>query len=198
MYSSWQIAYKYLDHILFSSNRQGHGTHSPFVYRFIRDVLQDKNKYPAYDRVELLRKQLAADTTILKVEDLGAGSAISTGKSRSVASLARHAAKPPGLGQLLYRTVKFLQPHSILELGTSLGITTSYLALATPQGSVYTIEGAGEVANKALANFHQLGISNVKLIKGNFDDELIPALKEIPSVDVFFLDGNHRDRKSVV
>jgi predicted O-methyltransferase YrrM len=104
--------------------------------------LNDKTVYPAYDKVEALRNQLLNDNTVLEVEDFGAGSVIDKKNKRSVSSIAKNAAKPKKFGQLLFRMVKHYQPATILELGTSLGVTTSYLSFAKPDARLITMEGS--------------------------------------------------------
>src|ERR1700761_4603253 len=99
MYSSLKLAGKYLNYYLTAANGKGHGTHSPFVFDFITQVLKDRRRYPAYTQIEQLRRTLGRDPTMLGIEDMGAGSAYAATKTRSVASIARHAAKPPKLGQ---------------------------------------------------------------------------------------------------
>ena len=116
MYSSFQLAVKYLNYYFTASNGKGHGMHSPFVFEFITKVLIDKTKYPAYQKVENLRKQLLKDQR-LTVEDYGAGSSIDKTNQRRIASIAKNAAKPKKYGQLLYRMVKYYQPTAIFELG---------------------------------------------------------------------------------
>lgn len=192
MYSAFTIARKYLYYYLTSLNSKGHGTHSPFVYEFITKVLNDKTPYPEYKVVESLRQQLLADKTALHVQDFGAGSSVSKTNTRSIASIAKHAAKSPKLGQLLFRMIRKYQPKTILELGTSLGITTSYLSLAKPDTHLHTLEGAETIAGVAGKNFKDLGFQNICLIKGNFDDTLAGVLNGMPPVDFAFIDGNHR------
>ncbi len=166
--------------------------HSPFVFSFITNVLNDKTNYPAYNRVESQRKKLLKDETVLRVEDFGAGSSVDKTNQRTVASIAKHAAKPAKYGQLLYRMVKYYQPQSILELGTSLGLTTSYLSLAKTDAKLMTLEGARSIAEKAKQNFQTLQLSNISLIEGNFDDTLPATITQFPGIDFAFIDGNHR------
>jgi predicted O-methyltransferase YrrM len=192
MFSKWQLATKYLRYYFTASNGKGHGTHSPFIFHFITKVLGDRQHYPAYNTVETLRKEMLNDQTLLSIEDLGAGSVVSKTKQRSIASIARHAAKPAKFGQLLYRMVKAYQPAHILELGTSLGITTSYLSIAKPAATIITIEGAAAVATVARQNFKGLQLQNISLTEGNFDDTLLPAINSLPAIDLCFIDGNHR------
>jgi predicted O-methyltransferase YrrM len=199
MYSRFQLLKKYIQFHFSASNSRGHGMHSPFVFDFITKVLNDKTVYPAYSNVESLRKQLLKDKTILEIEDFGAGSSVAetnlpAGQAgrRSVASITQHAAKSKKWGQLLFRMVKFYQPNTILELGTSLGITTCYLSLAKPDAKLITMEGAGEIANVAKLIFRTSGFRNIELIEGNFDSTLSSAINSLSFVDFAFIDGNHR------
>lgn len=197
MYSTWQLAGKYLTYYLTSSNGKGHGTHSPFIFHFITHVLNDKKHYPEYNTLEGLRKKLLKDETVLTIEDFGAGSSIAKSSQRSIASIAKNAAKPEKFGQLLFRMIKAYQPTSILELGTSLGITTCYLSLAKPDAELITMEGAGEVATVASRNFEELRIGNITIEQGNFDHTLSSVIRRISSVDFAFIDGNHRREPTV-
>lgn len=197
MYSKTRIFIKYLLYLLSSSNGKGHGTHSPFIFEFITRVLNDKNNYDAFAGVEALRRRMLKDTRVLEVEDLGAGSFETREKQRSVASIARNAAKPKKYGQLLYRMVRHYQPQTVIELGTSLGISTSYLALANPAANLITFEGARAVAQAAKQNFANLQLRNISLVEGNFDDTLLTVLEGLSSVDLAFIDGNHRREPTV-
>jgi predicted O-methyltransferase YrrM len=192
MYTSLQLAIKYLNYYVTASNGKGHGVHSPFVFEFITKILNDKTVYPAYKEVEDLRQQLINDKTILNIDDFGAGSAVSKTNQRTIASIARNAAKPKKFGQLLYRAVRFYQPQTILELGTSLGITTSYLAKASKDAKVITMEGAKEILTVAKNNFNTLVLNNVETVAGNFDDMLPTVTRQLTSVNLAFIDGNHR------
>jgi len=192
MYSFPQIAIKYFKYWITASNGKGHGTHSPFVFEFIAKVMNDKTVYPEYAKVEELRKRLLNDNTVLNVEDFGAGSSISKSNQRTVSSIAKNAAKSKKIGQLLFRMVKFYQPSTILELGTSLGITTSYLSLAKPDAKLLTMEGSKEITTVAENNFRNLEIRNTEIVEGNFDNTLSSIISQLSSVDFAFIDGNHR------
>ena len=192
MYHAPYLAFKYLRYYLTSSNGKGHGTHSPFIFDFITKVLNNKSYYTEYKKAEELRRQLLNDSRMFIIEDFGAGSAVLNRNKRSIKSIARNAAKSKKFGQLLFRLVKYYQPSTILELGTSLGITTSYLSLANPASKIITMEGAREIAEIAKRNFRQLNLSNIELVKGNFDDTLPDVLNRTSTIDFAFIDGNHR------
>lgn len=192
MYSLPELALRYLQYYLRASNGRGHGMHSPFVFDFITRVMNDRTSYPAYKSIEALRLQLKKDRQVIRVEDFGAGSVYQSEQQRSIRSIARNAAKPPKYGQLLHRMVNYYQPSTILELGTSLGITSAYLAMAAPGARIVTMEGAPEIAKKAAANFSSLGLENIQLMEGDFEKSLPGFLQTAGVIDFAFIDGNHR------
>jgi len=192
MYSKSQLILKYFQYYFTASNSKGHGMHSPFVFEFITKVLNDKTIYREYEKVEALREQLLNENRILEIEDFGAGSAVDKKRKRSISSIAKNAAKPKKFGQLLFRIVKHYQPATILELGTSLGITTSYLSLAKPDARLITMEGSKEITEVAKRNLRNLEIRNVGISEGNFDNTLSSVVYGLSTVDFAFIDGNHR------
>ena len=192
MYSPLQLAIKYFNYWITASNGKGHGMHSPFVFEFITKVLNDKTVYPEYEKVEALRNQLLNDNGILEIEDFGAGSVVDKKNRRSISSITKNAAKPKKFGQLLFRMIKYYQPETILELGTSLGITTSYLSLAKSNGRLITMEGSKEIAEVAKRNFRNLEIRNLEITEGNFDNTLSSVVRGLSNIDFAFIDGNHR------
>lgn len=192
MYSRIQLAIKYLSYYFSASNGKGHGMHSPFVFDFIIHVLNDSTIYADYARVEVQRAKMLADNRVLHITDFGAGSSNSSGNQRAIASIAGSAVKPKKYGQLLYRMVRKYQPTTILELGTSLGITSSYLALGNPQARMITMEGADEIAAVAKNNFKDLGLDSIELVQGDFFQTLPGVLSHFSTIDFVFVDGNHR------
>lgn len=192
MYSSFQLAKKYLHYYFTASNGKGHGTHSPFVFDFIVNVLNDKKKYDCYDRIEVVRQQLKRDSSIIEVEDFGAGSTVIKSDKRIVKDIANSSLKSPKFAQLLFRIVQYYKPENVLELGTSFGITTAYLACGNATAKIFTCEGASQIASIAQQNFKQLSINNIALFQGDFAKTLPGLLSSINKIDFAFIDGNHR------
>lgn len=169
-----------------------HGVHSPFVFNFIKDVLEDSRSFYAFEEIKLLRKKLAQEELELDITDLGAGSLHTQSNRRKVKDIARLAGRTEKYGRLLFRMVDYFGSKNLLELGTSLGLGTSYLAKANEQAHVVTIEGSKTIADYARSNFAQLQLHNVEQLVGNFDD-VLPALLASHSFDFIFFDGNHRE-----
>ena len=192
MYSKWQLANKYLRHYMSASNSKGHGVHSPFVFHFITSVLNDRRRFYCLDAIEALRTDLRNDATVLQIEDFGAGSVTAASQQRTVKSIASSALKPPKFAALFHRLTLHFNPKTIIELGTSLGISTAAFATACPNAAVFTFEGASAVAKKAAEHFNRLQLRNIEIIEGNFDDTLPPFLQKNKHIGLGYVDGNHR------
>ena len=192
MYTSFQLAIKYLQYYCSASNGRGHGIHSPFVFDFVKQVLNDKKEYSAYKPIENIRRELLRDNSSIEVEDFGAGSAVIKTNTRVVSKVAASSLKPRKYAQLLFRIVQYYKPGTIVELGTSFGTTTAYLASGNPGANVYTLEGATEIAAIARKNFDKCGLKNIHLSPGNFDKTLPQLLATIAKPDLVYIDGNHR------
>ena len=145
----------------------------------------------------MVRNELLNDKTIIEVEDFGAGSSTIKTKKRRISRIAASSLKQKKFSRLLSRIVEYYKPDTIIELGTSFGVTTSYLAEANTKANVYTLEGAASIAAIAIQNFEALGLKNVRLIKGNFNLTLPGLLTEIKKTDFAFIDGNHRKAPTI-
>jgi len=171
-----------------------HHLHSPFTYELVKTVVNEKKLYPDYDKVKALRKQLRDDLSEIEVTDFGAGVGGQENVSslKRVASLYKNNSIRSKYGKLLYRLVKHLQPGNILELGTSLGISSAYMAIAAPDASIVTVEGCKGIAEKATENFTKLGFKKIHQKIGNFDSVLDSIIDDMAKIDFAFIDGNHR------
>jgi len=171
--------------------------HSPFVFDFIINVLRDKKQYDCYAAIERQRKKLKANNKLIEVEDFGAGSTVIKSNQRIVKHIANSSLKPRKFAQLLFRMVQYYKPATIVELGTSFGITSSYLSLGNKNAQLFTCEGATNIAAIAQQNFDALQIENIELIKGDFAKTLPDLFAKIATVDFAFVDGNHRKEPTV-
>ena len=187
--------FAYIRHFLSAWNTTGEGIHSPYLFRLVRFVLRDPNAYYCFADIERRRELLLACTDTLKVMDYGtAGSKDGTLIPRRVCDIARSHLESPAIGQALFRLVNFIgeeakRPLEILELGTSLGITTSYLAAVSSKNRVVTLEGSEAVLSVAQGVWRALQLENIEWHEGNIDDTLSIYARE--HLDVAYVDANH-------
>ena len=184
------LVVNYIKHLAKAKTR--HGVHSPFVYRLIDEAIYDFKEKPEYKNIEDLRKKLLSDNRFITITDLGAGSLVNNQRKKKIKQLAKNALKPKRLAQLLFRLAKELQPKNIIELGTCLGITSAYFAEAVPNAKVITLEGCPQTAGIAKENFDELGLKNLAINLGNFDETLPTIIEAEQNLDFIFIDGNHR------
>jgi len=180
--------YKYIIHFFLARNTRGFGVHSPFVFKFTNNVLVSKGFYYVFREIESIRFDLKHNKRRIDITDFGSGSY----KTRKVSDIAKHSLKSPKYGQLLYRIANYFNSRSVLEFGTSLGVTTSYLAASSTEIHCTSLEGCPQTARIAQENFKKLGLKNIDVVLGNIDDTLSHALSNITSLDLVFFDANHR------
>lgn len=191
-YNLFQLGFRYISYLIFARSGKGHGIHSPFVYRFVREVLMDRNQYPVYLNAESYRKRLLNNFENIEVVDLGAGGKNNSIKQKQISAIVKSALKSPKYSKLLYRFASTYNYKNIVELGTSLGVTTCYLAQTPQIESITTIEGAPQIAAFASQQFNLMKLQNVKVVSGNFDDTLSGVLKSNSNIDLVYIDGNHQ------
>ena len=169
-----------------------HDLHSPFVYNFYLDFLKNDIENQKFVPIETLRKQLKKDKSEFEIEDFGAGGQIEKFKKRKISAIAKKSLKAPKFARLMFRIIGHFKPKIILDLGTSFGITTAYLATANPEATVYSFEGCLNTAKIAGNNFEKLGLKNINIKTGNIDKTLPELVNDIEKVDFAFFDANHR------
>ena len=187
--------FAYLKHFFCAWNTTGEGIHSPYLFELVRFVLRDENAYYCFTDIERRRELLLACPDALDVMDFGsAGSPEGKLVQRRVCDIAKTHLEQPRIGQVLFRLVNFLEQHEkrpleILELGTSLGITTAYLASVDSRNRVMTLEGSEAVLKVAQGVWRALRLENIEWQQGNIDDTLYKCARE--HLDLAYVDANH-------
>lgn len=181
------LAGRYLTHWLNAVDQ--HSLQAPFVYEFYTEVINANHSSLSLKKVEQLRQSLLSDQSKIMVNDYGTGG-IKPGQ-RSISQLARYSNQPK-ISKLLFNICTRFQPAVILELGTSLGLSTLSMAAAAPHARIITIEGCPEISKKAKENFQQCGAPSIELVTGDLSQVLEPVLATVEYFDLIYLDANHR------
>ena len=159
-------ALRYLNYFIFSRHRNGHGIHSPFVFNLVSNILRNKTRPDIVCSIEKIRNRLLEDPRSINVTDLGAGSKKMKTSLRKVSDITRYSAIPRKYGILLSNMAEAFGKPFILEFGTSLGISTMYMAASCPDAEVITIEGCSATAEIASDNFKESGLKNIRILTG--------------------------------
>jgi predicted O-methyltransferase YrrM len=171
--------------------------HSPFVFELANAVVEDDRWYYAFRDIERLRKKMLASGEKLEVVDFGASAPVrplveGTKRYASVRSVARRSASSPRQGRMLFLLANWAAPRTMLELGTSLGVGTMYLACGMRSAQFISLEGSPDFAELARSNLSMLDLKNAEVVAGEFGDTLQGALERLQRLDFVFFDGNHR------
>jgi predicted O-methyltransferase YrrM len=146
------------------------------------------NRGLVYKSAEAWRSELLQDRRLIDVTDFG------TGKDgfRSVRTITASSSVNKRLGVVLSYFAMRAGERPVIELGTSLGVGTMYMAMANPTCRIITIEGCNQIAEIAATGFKKSGIDNVEIIIGNFDTVAAKVAEEAVGPGLVFIDGNHR------
>lgn len=175
-----------------SGYRKGHGIHSPAVYEFVSKVLFSNYANEDLRKSDLLIKELRNNQELVAFTEYGSGSFRLPEKKRKISDIASKAGVRKKFGHLLYRMVSYYCPEEIIETGTSVGVSTFYIAAGMHRESkLYTIEGNEAVQQIAKSTIEKLGKPQMEFISGLFEKELSALLARLSHLQFAFLDGNH-------
>lgn len=181
----------YLNYLL--KSKTAHGVHSPFVYKFVTELLETKNEaYYQFKELDAVRKQLLNNHSTIEITDFGAGSKVFKGNTRKISDIAKHGISTKKFSELYFKLINFCNAEHVVELGTSIGLNTLYLAKANSKSKIYTIEGCPALCEFSSQLFKKHNAENITSLQGNFDSVLPELLNNLPRLDFFYVDGNHQ------
>ncbi len=171
-----------------------HGIHSPFVFQLKKNCLKDTQPSTAYTTLSSYRKELYSNSKEITITDFGAGSRIFKSNTRKIQDIARHAGATLKRMQLLHRVIRYFQPENVLELGTSLGLSTIAMAIHK-NTKVTTLEGCPETAKVAQEQLHKFEVTNIQCIVSPFEKSLDNVHTNM--YDFIYFDGNHSKKATL-
>ncbi|SFD00860.1 O-methyltransferase [Flavobacterium phragmitis] len=185
----------YLKFLWHSKNE--HAVHSPFVFSLLTKCFYDRKAKPEYAILKKYRKSLLENKNFIEVTDFGAGSKVFKSNRRQISKIAQTAGISPKRAELLFRVSNYFKPKNVLEIGTSLGLATSALALGNPKAKVITIEGCPNTANVAQNQLAKFDCNNVESIISEFESFLISENIQATNYDLIYFDGNHSKKATL-
>ncbi|HNC32130.1 MAG TPA: SAM-dependent methyltransferase, partial [Cyclobacteriaceae bacterium] len=147
----------YLNYWLDSVNE--HSLQSPFLYDLYTKTI---NIEPTPDlEIEKLRLDLLKTHREIDVPDIGAKSKHFSSGKRKISDVAETSLSNIRFSSLYHRLAEYAQAKTIVELGTSFGLNTLYLA-RTKNARVYTFEGSATIAEIAEDTFRFSSVKNIE------------------------------------
>lgn len=161
------------------------------------------------EKIENLRADIEKNTSKVNVIDYGAGNPQDNRSEREMYNGTINtsrvcdiniASKRPFWAKVLFKIIREFKPQTAIELGTCLGISSAYQSSAmilNNNGRLITMEGSPELVKIAESHIKGLGISNVEIIEGRFQDNLKRILEENKPIDYVFIDGHHDEKATI-
>jgi predicted O-methyltransferase YrrM len=189
------ILKSYLNFLWNSKNE--HGVHSPFVFDLVTKCFYDTKKYTEYSILKEYRKSLLKNKNYIEVSDYGAGSKVFKSNKRQISKIAQTAGISQKRAELLFRITKYFKPDSILELGTSLGLATSALALGNTKSRIKTLEGCQNTIHQCQLQLQKFNINTVECINTEFSSYLKNFQLPTSNFQLIYFDGNHSKQSTL-
>ncbi len=186
---------KYFQYKLHAKNE--HSIHSPFVFKLYTEVIKSKNQENAFEVLNKIREELLQNNETIEITDLGAGSK-KMGTTRKISDIAKYSVVNQKYGELLFRLIAYFKPQTILELGTSLGLSALYLSKAALDAEISTVEGCPNthrfattlLERHAVRHGESTSLNQIECINTRFDD-FFRLTKANQTFGLVYIDGNH-------
>jgi predicted O-methyltransferase YrrM len=197
-YKAYRKAYRLAQRLIYTQSVINQMRSSPDerIRLFARSIEAALHKRMNASEKECVSKIESVRTALLHSNEVMAtGSrSVQADGVESVAQVCRSASKKMGWGLLFMKLIQAFQLSTCLELGTCLGISTAYQSSALTlngEGNLISIEGSQARVAKARETLENLGLRNVDVMCGEFEDVLPRILSRVQQVDFAFVDGDH-------
>jgi predicted O-methyltransferase YrrM len=167
------------------------------VFNLVTKCFYDKESKPEYSALKDYRNSLLENKNTIEVTDFGAGSKVFKSNTRQIAKIAKTAGITRKRAKLLFRIVNYFQPSTILEIGTSLGLATSALALGNPKASITTLEGCPNTLAIAKNQLQLFNCANVNCVETDFLTYLQNCQLKTENCQLIYFDGNHQKQATL-
>lgn len=181
----------------FFKAKNEHGVHSPFVFDLVTKCFYDKTNYPEYEILKNYRNLLLNNKNTIEVTDFGAGSRVFKSNTREIGAIAKNAGISVKNAELLFRIVRYFEPKTILEIGTSLGLATSALAVANQKAKITTLEGCPNTIHQAQLQLKKFNFNSIDFVNAEFSSHLNTSDFQRSNFNLIYFDGNHSKKATL-
>jgi predicted O-methyltransferase YrrM len=189
----WYQIKSRLNFLLKSSNQ--HGIHSPFVYDLITKCFYDKTPFSAYHNLKALRNKLIYNQDLVKIKHYSEASKVFQSNHQKISTIVKGEGSSYKKQKQLYRITNYFKPKNVLELGTSVGLGSAAMAIASNNSIIKTVEVNKNISDIAKKVFKSYQLKNIQIDTSSFKDFFKKSNYE--NLDLVYLDGTC-DKESTI
>ena len=170
-------------------HRGGHQIHSPFLFRLITTVIEEKKRQPEYQTLKILRQRACEslrDSNDSNILSIFASANIDKQKYKK---LYRQLELPERYLKLMFRLIREFKPASIVSYGPTLGVHLGAMAIANPAIKIYQTIESTELKLFAENLLQQSNLPNIEYLS---PDSVAP---EDP--DLILINDPHNPQRTV-
>jgi predicted O-methyltransferase YrrM len=185
---------KYLPFLLEASNQ--HGVHSPFIYQLVTQCFYKKINKNLWRAFLDTRQYLKDKSKEKNNTDFGTGSKISKRNTRQVSQIAKVAGISNKKAKILIKTLDYLKPERILEIGASMSLGTSAIKKENESTSILILEECTETCKTVQQLFKKNNFEGIEIINGNFS-EILSTCTQNKKFDCVVFDRSHTKKATL-
>ena len=174
-----------------------HRINNSLLNSVIQAVQTVKSKQYNDDDHQVIKNVEAYRSDLLKNENIVTYEIFNSSAERTVKDICKVSASPKTWGIFLYFITKLSNAQKVLEIGTNVGISGSYIlhALKKESNNPYFIsmEGLEQLCTLSSNQFAKIVNRNeFEIIQGLYEDTFRELVKKENGFDLLFIDGNHQ------
>jgi precorrin-6B methylase 2 len=159
--------------------RKGYGVHSPFTYGLITKVIEEKTPYYVFDDIENFRKILLFPENKTRI-------------------LTAKETQHKNYGALLFRLVNFFKSQTVLQIGSSTGIMSLYLALPLRNSCMcYALEERKGLLKCIMDFTDENHLQNLHFMEGDYNECLSQLKTTVDAFDLIFINQTGNPDKTM-
>jgi len=153
-------------------HRRGHGIHSPFLFRLITTVVEDKQRYPEYGIYKELKNR--ALDLLNNYPEASLAKIFQHYYFSHSRKLYQKVELPNRYAKVVFRLIREFKPSSILNYGPTLGVSLALMAMADRKVPVYQAvnDPEDEVFSREL--LRDSGFSNIHFLQEDASNPVNP------------------------
>lgn len=181
MKESVRYLWKFVRYLYKSKHRRGFGIHSPSLFYMVTMIIEDKNPYYCFDRIEGLRMFLKKSGKTIMCDWIEERTEI------KVSDLIHAQNFSPVYDQLLFRLTNHYKPRTVVEIGDTIGLSTLYLASSDRNRKVISVGDSENIIQFAREVLKKNKVENAEFKNKVAKETVLAVAESLEEVDFLYL-----------